>query len=357
MKFIHSADLHLGTSFETSSLPKSFSRFRREDIWSCLEDMVSYSRDKTIDFIFLSGDLYNRENFNSLDMNRLVNLFRKTNSQICIIAGNHDYISTDSLWDEINLPDNVYVFKNDYLEKIEYDEVDVYGVSYNKRNYPFFDGFDGLKLDKFKHNVLLIHSDILTKDDSYMPFDINVVRNLGFDYVALGHIHKPTIINDIFVYPGSIEPLNFKYNSINGFISGNLDNRSLDLDFIDCSRSKFTNIEFDLSGSFNYYDLVEKLKDSIVEGKKNYVSLTLKGLLEDKYDLDFKALEVELSKYCDYIEIIDETEDNIDLESLYKLNKTNIVGYFLEEINKNEADKKILNRAKELGLKALLENN
>lgn len=356
MKFIHSADLHLASSFENSSLPKSFSKKRREDIWSCLEDMISYSRENMIDFIFLSGDLYNRENFTLMDMNRLMDLFRQTESQICIIAGNHDYISKDSLWDRVILADNVYIFKNDYLEKIEYDQVDVYGISYNKKNYSFFDGFDGVKLDKFKHNILLIHSDILTNDDSYMPFDTDKIKEMGFDYVALGHIHKPTILNDIFAYPGSIEPLNFKYDTSHGFIVGEIDNRSLNLDFVACSRSKFTNLEFDLAGKFNYYDLVEVIENSLVKDKKNYISLVLKGYVDGDYELDLKALELDLNKYCEYLKIIDETEDNINLENLYKLNKDNLVGYFLKELDAYQADEKLISRARELALKALLEN-
>ena len=84
MKFIHAADFHLGMKFEKSSIPQSMSKIRRQRILTSVEKLIKYSIDENVDYIFLSGDLYNLENFSISDMNRLIDLFSRTNSQICI---------------------------------------------------------------------------------------------------------------------------------------------------------------------------------------------------------------------------------------------------------------------------------
>ncbi len=357
MKFIHSADFHLGMKFSKSSIPQSMSKIRRQRIWTAVEKMVNYSIEEKVDYIFLSGDLYNIENFSISDINRLVDLLSRSTSQICIVGGNHDPIYNESLWDMVDIGDNINVFKKDILEKIEFDDVDVYGISYNKFNYSNVDLFEDLRLDKLKTNVLMIHSDLLTENDSYMFFDQEKANKLGFDYIALGHIHKPTIFNDKFVYPGSIEPLSFKEKGAHGAVVGNIENHNLELDFLDCSCSNFNEIDFQITEKFSYYDLVNSISKVIVNDKKNYLRVNLKGQIAEGYDLDIKSLEDSLKKYCEYIEIKDFTESNIDLDKIYEFNRNNVLGYFIEESKSLDENDPVVKRAIELGIKSLLENN
>ena len=357
MKFIHSADFHLGMKFEKSSIPQSMSKIRRQRIWTSVEKLIKYSIDENVDYIFLSGDLYNMENFSLSDMNRLMDLFSRTNSQICIIGGNHDPIYNDNLWDMVNISDNLNIFKKDTLEKIEFDDTDVYGISYNKNNYDFINIFDDLKLDKLKTNVLMIHSDLLNDNNCYMFFDQGKVNNLGFDYVALGHIHKPTIFNDKFVYPGSIEPLSFKEKGMHGAVIGSIVDNRLDIDFLDCSESNFNEFDYNISDKFSYYDLVGSLSKCLVEDKKNYIRINLKGQLEEGFDLDIDSLQESLKKYCEYVEIIDNTESNINLDKIYEFNRNNVLGYFIEETKNLDKEDPVVKRAINLGIKSLMENN
>ena len=53
-------------------------------------------------------------------------------------------------------------------------------------------------------HVLLAHGG----DAGHIPIDYEHLKWSGFDYIALGHIHKPQIIyEDLMAYPGSLEPL------------------------------------------------------------------------------------------------------------------------------------------------------
>ena len=357
MKFIHSADFHLGMQFEKSSVPQSMSKLRRQRIWTAVENLIDFSIKKRVDFIFLSGDIFNIENFNISDMNRLVDLFSRTNSQICIIGGNHDPIYKENLWDMVDLSSNLNIFKKDSLEKIEFENVDVYGISYNKHNYDYMDIFNNIALDKMKTNILMIHSDLLNENNRYMFFNEDEVNKLGFDYVALGHIHKPTIFNEKFVYPGSIEPLSFKEKGTHGAVIGSIEDNKLVIDFLDCSCSYFDEFDFLIDGDFNYYDLINSLSSVLLDNKKNYIRINLKGHLKEGFDLDIDSLQESLKKYCEYIEIVDLTESNLDIDKIYEFNRNNVLGYFIEESKKLDEDDPIIKRAIKLGINALLENN
>ena len=62
-----------------------------------------------------------------------------------------------------------------------------------------------------------------------MPLDKNYLDQLGFDYIALGHIHKPIIISDNMAYCGSPEPLDFGEIGEHGIIQGIIEGRGLKL--------------------------------------------------------------------------------------------------------------------------------
>ena len=54
-------------------------------------------------------------------------------------------------------------------------------------------------------SILLAHGG----DESHIPIQReDMLKWSGFDYIALGHIHKPEIIfEDLMAYAGSLEPL------------------------------------------------------------------------------------------------------------------------------------------------------
>lgn len=355
IKFVHSSDFHLASSFESSSFPSKYAQERRNDIWSSVEEMIKTASEIESDFIFLTGDLFNEEYFTLGQMQRLINLFASaSNVKIIINTGNHDPIRDNSLWNQVILPENVYVFKNEYIEKLEFDEVDIYGISYKDSFLNNDKLFDNIKLNRNKYNILMMHTDIINPNINYLPTSLDIIKNLNFDYVALGHIHKPTIINSNIVYPGSIEPLSFKEQGHHGAVQGILDNGDLKLAYLDVAKSIFIEKDYIIKEEFNFYDLKEKIEEWTVKNKKNFLRLNLKGRMSGEYELDIDILEEELKNYIHYIEIIDKLEDYIDIDKIYELNENNVVGVFIREMRKKDLDNPINKKAFKLGIKALM---
>ena len=58
-------------------------------------------------------------------------------------------------------------------------------------------------------------------DDRHIPFNRQRLENSGFEYVALGHIHKPQVLKkDRVIYAGALEPVDRNDTGRHGFIKG-----------------------------------------------------------------------------------------------------------------------------------------
>lgn len=356
LTFLHSGDFHLGSYFYSSDLPVELVENRRENIWASIESLFSYAKEKKVDCLFLCGDIFN-ENYVTLSiLERLNSLFKTVPyTKIFIIFGNHDPYSKNSKFRYLNYPSNVFVFDEDNLRSFEFEDFNVYGISYTDRilNKPSY--FESVRLDNNKINILLLHTDILIPNFNYMNLSLSNIENLGFDYIALGHIHKPQKVKENIVYPGSLEPLSFKETGYHGAIYGEFENRNLYTKFIPLSSSIFTLVNYELKESFDFYYLLEHLKNNIiVDDKNNYIRLTLTGKLPVGFDLDIKGLEEALKKHVYYIEVIENTEENYDAEKILNLNRENQIGIFIDKVNELNESHEIKEKILKYGLNALM---
>ena len=106
-----------------------------------------------------------------------------------------------------------------------------------------------------------------------------MLKEKGFDYIALGHIHKKdynTEENQRIIYPGSTASLGFDELGEHGMIVGNLEKENLKLEFIPLDEEEFIEINLDISNLFSVEELIEKI--NLLEIKENqYVKIILIG--------------------------------------------------------------------------------
>ena len=91
----------------------------------------------------------------------------------------------------------------------------VYGLSYHSREIsrPLYDGFTAARAEPFE--ILLAHGG----DEKHIPFDRRAMERAGFDYIALGHIHKPMILKeDQIIYSGALEPVDKNDTGPHGYV-------------------------------------------------------------------------------------------------------------------------------------------
>lgn len=337
MKFIHLADSHLASENKFSS---EISNLIRTKSWETFENILE--ENTNVDFALIAGDLLERSFFTTKDYEKLFSLIKNFGKNVYYVTGNHDYISDDNKIFFMDKPSNLKIFNHTILEYLEEKKSRIYGMSYDDRIFSRSFNYN-IELDPSFFNIFLVHGVVGEKKSNYLNLDLNRLKSMGFDYVALGHIHKPISISENILYSGTTEAKDFSENLDYGYIlyDGNGPKRK------EVSQIKFNEITVKSSNFLNQEDLFkfisERLKDKI-----NFLRLNIKN--DSKLDIDKEELKKSLNLF--YLEIKEEkTYDYNELKSLYE---DSLLDRFLENTKKLDQDQQINKRAKELGIDAIL---
>lgn len=310
MKIIHASDLHL-KKFYKGRLPLDVTNKLLEDTWSALKDLADFSNEVEADIFLIAGDLFEREFFNLKDLKRFLDIIQVIKAKVFLVFGNHDYFSSDNLFLKVNLPENLYIFKNE-LDFYELSDLKtrIYGISYD--NYNFKKDFSQVKLDKNFINIGLFHSDL--KDERYLPLDENFMSE--FNYLALGHIHKRGKVSNNAYYSGSLIPLSFKDEGQRGIIF--LDDEKKTIEFKNFSKREFVNFDVKIDSHMTFSEILNNIQDKIKED--NLYRISLKGKSPHKIEIE-RFLKENLSAFYFEInnELIQTLDDDFEIKDKYIL--------------------------------------
>jgi len=357
MKFIHMADMHFDTPFTTLN---NLGEERRLEQRQIFKQIIEYIKENNIPYLFISGDLYDHTYVKESTIEYINELFKKIpGTNIFISPGNHDPYIKNSYYNNYNWSENVHIFTNK-KEKFEKEGINIYG-------YGFADFYcensriEEIQIEnKNEINILVLHASLdasTLQEKKYNPITKNQFKKIGFDYIALGHIHKLSYKDEekqTIIYPGSTIALGFDEPGEHGVILGEISKEKLDLEFIKFDKKEFEKIELNISGINSEEELIEKINNLILEAKKYYeIILTGNKNIEINTYTIIKHLENK-----NIIKIKDKTKIEIDIEKQEK--EKNLKGYFIKEINELKKDKKIdeeiLNNVLEIGIN-ILNNN
>ncbi len=355
VKFLHTGDIHLGLKFRNSNLSKEKAEERRNELWSTFSRILDYTKTNSIDFLFIAGDLFEEDYFSLLDLNRLNAMFESIhNTNIIISAGNHDTYGLDSLYRRIVWPENVTIFDNQ-LGKIEFPDKNlvVYGYSWDFKTKNDQGLLLGLKdrLDKDKRNVLIIHGDVLSSSE-YLNLNMKDLEALGMDYIGLGHIHKPQFILPNIAYCGSPEPLNFGETGQRGFIEGQFVDKDLKTQFIPFSKRTYLYFDLEINENMTQKDILDEIDKLTLDRNDDFIRIDLKGLINSQIDLD--QVKNQLGDKYYYIDLVDNTNFDYDLDGILLENENNIIYDFIKEMESSDLDNRLVKRSLYLGLNELL---
>ena len=228
MIFLHTSDWHLGATGG------------ERDLWDdqkyFIDAICSIVREKNVDAVLLAGDVYDR----SVPAASAIGLYDYAMNRLCgelgvkvlTIAGNHD--SAERLASCAGLLDKAGLHLQGAAQRaprvVEWEDCQVFflpWVTEEKVRSLYPEERDGITnlteayrvavnhmREKFipgKHHLLLSHAFITNAETSTsdraaeIGFATQVPASVfeGFDYVALGHIHKPQQVNPFIRYSGS----------------------------------------------------------------------------------------------------------------------------------------------------------
>ena len=140
MKFIHTADIHLGAEPDAGN---SYSTERPEELWNSFERLLDVCEEEQTDLLLVAGDLFHRQPLRK-ELKELDYLFsRLTHTQVVLMAGNHDYLKSTSYYRNYPWQGPVHMFLSQRPACMEFAEIGtcVYGLSYEQREItqPLYD--------------------------------------------------------------------------------------------------------------------------------------------------------------------------------------------------------------------------
>ena len=357
MKFVHIADMHFDTSFTTLTNKANLGDIRRLDQRLAFNKVIDYIKENQIPYLFIAGDFYEHEYIRLSTIEYINNLFSEIpDTQIFISPGNHDPYLKESFYNKFYWSENVHIF-DAKLSIFEQEGVDIYGYGFDDFYYTNHDLEKTEIKNKDKINILVAHgtlnaSDTLEKE--YNPIPEKMVEEKGFDYVALGHIHKldyNSKPNQRIVYPGSTVSLGFDELGEHGMIVGNIEKDKLELEFVPIDNKEFIIKEIDVTEILDLDELATII-NNIEFSEMKYYKISLIG--RRNFEIDLYKLN-KLIINGNIIKIKDYTKLNYDLEKISKENT--LKGLFVKEIMKkmedNPEDEEILQNALDIGFEIL----
>ena len=357
MRFVHIADMHFDIPFTSLNSRENLGEKRRLEQRNVFKKVIEYIKQNKIDYFFIAGDLYEHEYVKKSTIDYIVALFREIpDTKIFISPGNHDPYIKGSYYDTYNFGDNVYIFHNSKLEKYEDKNVNIYGVAFTEF-YMNNSCFENIVIPiSNKPNILVAHCDLDGSKDkegfSYNPVLQSKLSSLGFDYGAIGHVHKNNLENkNRIYYPGSTISLGFDELGEHGMIVGEITKDKFYMDFVRLDDRKFEKFELDVSEFASKEDLLEKIMNLNLN-KSNIYKIILVG--KRNFEINPRELLKILSS-DNILKIKDETKLNYDLEELSMQN--NLRGIFIREViekyKSGECTEEEFQKAIEIGLEAM----
>ncbi len=310
MHFIHTGDLHLGAAPDSNT---PWAKERAMAVRNSLPRIVALAKMERADLLLITGDLFNRIPIHKelKDINYYFSQIPKT--RIVITAGNHDFITDNSPYNDFAWAPNVTFLGSPYVSSVYFADIntEVHGFSYHSREItdPILDGIRAPKDSRI--HILMAHCG----DATHVPVKLAALARSGFDYVALGHIHKPRIFkNTRMAYCGSPEPLD------------NTDTLEP--------------------------ELLDNLRTEIAKHPDDIYRITLNGARAPEISFDSEAI-YQLAKVS---KVIDNTEPEYNIDNLLLEHSGDLIARFISEL-KDSNDDPVRKNALYYGLNALLDSN
>ena len=298
--------------------------------------MIQVCADERADLLLVAGDLFHRQPL-LRELKEADSLFASIpGTQVVLIAGNHDYIRRDSYYRTFRWSSNVHMLAGEKLEVVELPRLScaVYGLSYHARQIsaPLYD--EARAQGRQRTEILLAHGG----DGAHIPIDRERLAGLGYSYIALGHIHRPhVLVPSLAAYAGALEPTDRNDTGPHGYIEGEIspDEGGCRFSFVPFASRSYIHCEVEVDRRTTGMRLRELVEEKIRQnGEENIYKFLLKGYRDPDIAFDLDAL----GRQGNIIAISDETRPAYDMEKLYRNNRNNLIGKYIESFAGAEAD-------------------
>lgn len=325
MKFIHTADLHLGASPDAGS---AYTPNRKAEIWNSFERLIEACEKERADLLLIVGDLFHRQPL-LRELKEVGYLLGKlAGTQVVLVAGNHDYLKEDSYYRTFPWPSNVHMLPGRTMQQIEFPElgVAVCGFSYHAREMREKPYEQGRPDSRQPIKILMLHGG----DEMHVPFKKEELLNQGYDYIALGHIHKPCVLcPGKMAYCGALEPIDKNDVGPHGYVLGEFTGHECKTRFVSHASREYRHLKLPVSADMTGFSVREMIRERIdSEGTEHIYKIILTGFRDPQILLKLHPENVS----GNILEIVDQTRPAYDFEKILRQNQENILGRLIRDL-------------------------
>jgi predicted phosphodiesterase len=213
LKFVHAADVHLDSPlsglerYEGAPVEEIRGATRR-----AFENLVDLALEEEAAFVLLAGDIYDGDwkDYNTgLFFTHQLARLQEGGVRAFVVAGNHDAAS--QITKVLRPPPNVHLFSTRSPESVV---LDAFGVAIHGQGFPTRSVTEDLARayplgDSQLFNIGLLHTSLDGRPghQPYAPCTLDGLRSRGYQYWALGHVHKREVVaeNPWVVFPGNAQ--------------------------------------------------------------------------------------------------------------------------------------------------------
>lgn len=329
MKFLHIADIHLGAAPNAGT---SYSDGRAAEIWESFSHVIDVCNEQQADLLLIAGDMFHRQPL-LRELKEVDYLFRKlTHTKVVFIAGNHDYLKRDSYYRTFLWSHNVYPLLNTEMDHVYFEDLQtaVYGFSYDRKEIPENRYDEAAAPGTYPVEILLAHGG----DEKHIPINRNKIMSLNYDYIALGHIHKPTVAKQkLAAFSGSLEPLDKNETGKHGYITGEITREGTQISFVPSAKRSYIHLTIQVDEGTTAGALRENIRTEIAKaGTQHLYKIIVKGYYDPDIRFDLESMDV----YGNILEIEDKTKPALDFDKLLEKNRGNLLGRYIEKFQDSE---------------------
>jgi predicted phosphodiesterase len=211
--FLHAADLHIDSPLVgLNRYEGAPARELRLASRRAFENLVHVAIEEEVAFVVLAGDIFDGDwkDFNTgVFLNRELARLERAGARVYLVHGNHD--AEGQVTRRLRLPESSHVFAADAPETVRFAEhrVALHGQSFKEQRVlqNLAVGYPSREPGWF--NIGVLHTALEGRDGHlpYAPCKLEDLAAKGYDYWALGHVHKREEVSRSpwVVFPGNIQ--------------------------------------------------------------------------------------------------------------------------------------------------------
>jgi len=320
IKILATGDIHIGK--KSGGINENLDELATKHTWKRL---VDYAVHNGIDVLALSGDIVDKDNRFFEAIGPLQAGFEKLKQagiEVFMVAGNHDFkvlsdITVSSHFDNVHLLGESGKWEAKIYEKNGL-KMQFVGWSFPTLHYkddPFL-SFTQEMIDPDIPVLGLLHGEVENPESSYAPIEFSNLLNSGVDTWVLGHIHKPSVLNDFdpyVCYPGSPHSLSAKETGQHGPILISIETKErMEIKNLYFSPVRFERLQIDITDEVDE----TSLRSIITSKLSNYATEIISELDEVIFlvlDLVFEGEHDRIQEFENWLKNLSDL--NLETES------------------------------------------